>query len=152
MNTIPEELYHRIQQLSDVVRTDLRRKGLVIPIKNKNGTITIGKYTIVKSNDGSYGILDYTSESVVNGINLPQTAIIVANKLALGYYKDTDLLDVDRRYGSADFEERLYKRALTQKSHDVISIYVTKYEIAKYKKNGYKQSIDKSFEKLLKLV
>lgn len=152
MKTTPEDLYFRMKKLSVEVRKDLLRKGIVVPTKNTDGTITIGKFTIVKNLNGSYAILDYTDDRIVDNINLPQTAIMVANKLALGHYKDSNLLDVDRRYGSADFEERLYRRAISRKSSDFISVYVTKYEIAKHKKNGYKESINRSFEKLLKLV
>jgi hypothetical protein len=152
MKTTPEDLYFQMKKLSVEVRKDLLRKGIVVPTKNTDGTITIGNFTIVKNPDGSYAILDHTDEKLVDNINLPQTAIMVANKLALGQYKDSILLDVDRRYGSADFEERLYRRALSKRSSDFISVYVTKYEIAKYKKNGYRESINRSFEKLLKLV
>jgi hypothetical protein len=152
MKTTPEDLYFRMKKLSVEVRKDLLRKGIVVPTKNTDGTITIGNFTIVKNLDGSYAILDHTDEKLVDNINLPQTAIMVANKLALGHYKDSILLDVDRRYGSADFEERLYRRALSKRSNDFISVYVTKYEIAKHKKNGYRESINRSFEKLLKLV
>lgn len=152
MKTTPEDIYFRMRKLSVEVRNGLLRKGIVVPTKNDDGTITIGKFTIVKNQDGSYAILDYTDEKIIDKINLPQTAIIVANKLALGQYKDSTLLDVDRRYGSADFEERLYRRAISRQSTDVISLYVTKYEIAKYKKNEYRESINRSFEKLLKLV
>jgi hypothetical protein len=152
MKTTPEDLYFQMKKLSVEVRKDLLRKGIVVPTKNTDGTITIGNFTIVKNLDGSYAILDHTDDRIVDNINLPQTAIMVANKLALGHYKDSILLDVDRRYGSADFEERLYRRAMSRKSNDFISVHVTKYEIAKHKKNGYRESINRSFEKLLKLV
>lgn len=152
MKTTPEDLYFRMKKLSVEVRKDLLRKGIVVPNKNDDGTVTIGRYTIVKNLDGSYAILDHSDEKIVDNINLPQTAIIVANKLALGQYKDSSLLDVDRRYGSADFEERLYRRAMSRKSNDFISVHVTKYEIARHKKTGYRESINRSFEKLLKLV
>jgi hypothetical protein len=152
MKTTPEDLYFQMKKLSVEVRKDLLRKGIVVPTKNTDGTITIGNFTIIKNFDGSYAILDHTDEKIIDNINLPQTAIMVANKLALGQYKDSILLDVDRRYGSADFEERLYKRAMSRKSNDFISVHVTKYEIAKYRKNGYRASINRSFEKLLELV
>ena len=131
MNTIPEELYTRIKKVSDKVRQNLLLKGVVVPIKNKNGTISIGHFTIVKENNGSFSILDYSNEIMVKHINLPQTAILVSNKLALGLYKDTELLEMDRKYGSADFEEELYKRALNRKNSNVSSLYVSRYDDAK---------------------
>jgi hypothetical protein len=152
MKTTPEDLYFQMKTLSVEVRKDLLSKGIVVPTKNDDGTVTIGNFTIVKNFNGSYAILDHTDEKIIDNINLPQTAIMVANKLALGHYKDSILLDVDRRYGSADFEERLYRRAMSRKSNDFISVYVTKYEIAKHKKTEYRESINRSFEKLLKFV
>lgn len=149
---VPEELYSKIKNLSDTVRKDLRCKGLVIPVKHEDGSITIGGYTIKKNADGLYSITDFTKSVIVNNINLPQTAILVANRKALGYYRDADLLSVDQKYGYADFEERLYKRAMTRKSSDAFPLYITKYEDAKHKKIAFKRTIDKSFEKLLKLV
>jgi hypothetical protein len=152
MKTITEELYGKIKKVSESVRRDLYKKGLVVPVKNSDGTITIGSYTIIKEDDGSFAILDFTDETILKGINLPQTAILVTNKLALGLYKDTELLESDRRYGSADFEEQLYKRALKRKSNDIVSLYITKYDDARIKKNEYKRTIIRSFEKLIKLV
>ena len=151
MKTIPEELYKRIQKISEEVKQDLRRKGLVVPVKQDDGSITVGTYTIVKDPNG-YTILDFCDEEVVTGINLPQTAIIVANKLALGYYKDTKLLEEDKRYGFAEFEEKLYKRAMLNKSIDQFDIFLSKHSIAHYKKQEHKKTIINSFEKLIKLV
>jgi len=151
MNTIPEELYSRIQKISEEVKRDLRRKGLVVPIKQSDGSITLGTYTIVKDLNG-YKILDFMNEEVITGINLPQTAIIMANKLALGYYKDTSLLEEDRRYGFADFEEKLYKKAMSGKNADRFDIFLTKHSTAHIKKQQHKKAIINSFEKLIKLV
>jgi len=152
MKTIPEELYGQIKKVSETVRRDLYKKGLVVPIKNNDGTISIGSYSIVKEDDGSFAILDFSGESLIQGINLPQTAILVTNKLALGLYKDTELLETDRRYGSADFEEQVYKRAMKRKTNDVFSLYITKYDDARLKKTEHKRTIIRSFEKLIKLV
>jgi len=41
MITQPEDLYKKISQVSSEVRKTLRKKGLVIPVKNKNGSISI---------------------------------------------------------------------------------------------------------------
>ena len=152
MKTITEELYSKIKKVSESVRRELYKKGLVVPVKNNDGTITIGSYTIIKDGNGSFSVLDFTNEVILSGINLPQTAILVTNKLALGMYKDTELLEIDRRYGSADFEEQLYKRALERKPNSIISLYITKYDDAKLKKIEHKRTIIRSFEKLIKLV
>jgi hypothetical protein len=151
MNTIPEELYNKIKKLSDQVRTELKTKGLVVPVQNDDGTTTIGKYTIIKEFDGYYSILDNWDDIVVTGINLPQTAIIIANRLALNHYRDDKLIEIDRKYGYANFEEALYKRGM-QKNSDKFDIYLSKYNQAHNKKKINKTHIVHSFQKLIKLV
>jgi hypothetical protein len=151
MNTIPEELYNKIKKLSDQVRNELKTKGLVVPIQNDDGTTTIGKYTILKEFDGCYSILDNWDDTVVTGINLPQTAIIIANRLALNHYRDDKLIEIDRQYGYANFEEALYKRGM-QKNSDKFDIYLSKYNQANNKKKSNKTYIVHSFQKLIKLV
>lgn len=152
MKNLSEDLYFKMKKVSDEVRKDLRRKGLVVPVKNNDGSINIGRYTIVKDMSGFFDILDYSGDIVVDKINLAQTAIVLANKLALGQYKDTTLLDADRHYGYADFEEKLYSKAINRKESSAISVYLSKYDDAKLKKNVHKLTITRSFEKLIKLV
>jgi hypothetical protein len=151
MITAPEDLYKKISQVSSEVRKTLRKKGLVVPVKNKNGSISIGHFTIVKDPDG-YVILDWDDEILIQRINLPQTAIIVANKLALGYHQDNKLLALDQQYGYCDFQEKLYKKSMPRVDFERYSIYMTKYELAQYKKQQFKQEIANSFEKLIKLI
>jgi hypothetical protein len=151
MITSSEDFYKKISQLTLDVKHKLRHKGLVVPVKNQDGTITLDRYTIVKDLDG-YTILDYDNEVLIQRINLPQTAIIVANKMALGRHRDTELLDIDRQYGYCDFQEKLYRKAMPHTDLERFSIYMTKYELAQVKKQQFKQQIARSFEKLIKLV
>jgi hypothetical protein len=150
MKTIPEDLYNKIQKISENVRKELRAKGLVVPVQNADGTIGIGPFTIKRDDYGYYTILDHTNDPVITGINLPQTAIVVANRMALSYYRDDALLADDRRYGYADFEEALYKRG--SRDSERYGVYLSKYSQSRLKKQNYKQSITKSFQKLVKLV
>ena len=151
MKTTTEDLYRKITKLSESVKADLRRKGLVVPVKNKDGSITVGCYKIVKTDSG-YSVVDYTGEVVVDRINLPQTAIITANKMALGQYRDTTLILNDTKYGYAEFEEALYKRAMTSKTIANFDIQISKYSNAQLKKETYKKAITNSFQKLIKLI
>lgn len=151
MKLTTEELYLKIQKLSESVKLDLRRKGLVVPVKNKDGSINVGSYRIVKNLQG-YTIVDYTNEVIVDRINLPQTAIITANRLALGQHKDTVLLNSDTQYGYAEFEEALYKRAVQSKTLKNFDIHLSKYGTAHLKKESHKNAIANSFHKLIKLI
>lgn len=154
MKNLTEDLLKKLSQLDREVKSQLRAKGFVVPIKSKNGTIKFGWYTVVRNNDGSYSVLDHANESIVSGINLPQTAVITANSLALGKHKDAQLIDLDRRYGYADFKEQLYKRAIERddKSLDYFDINLEKHKTALHKKAVYRCEITKSFDKLTKLL
>ena len=82
MKKIPNDLYKKIVQVSTQVKMELRRKGIVVPVENKDGTVTVGNFLIVKNSNGFYSILDKNDDVVVDQINLPQTAVVVANNLA----------------------------------------------------------------------
>lgn len=155
MKKIPDEIYKKIVKLSDNVKKDLRQKGIVVPVKNTDGSVSVGYYKIKKIDDGSYIIENRLGDTVLDNINLPQTAALVANNLALGKFKDSDLIDADKKYGYAVFDEQLYSRAVAKsnkKSLEHFDLVLTKCLIARAKKEKYKTTIVKSFEKLIKLV
>ena len=154
MKNLTEDLLHKLAQLDKEVKSRLRQKGLVVPIKNKNGTIKFGWYTVARDQDGYYTILDHANEAIVSGINLPHTALVTANSLALGQHQDQKLISADRFYGYADFEEQLYKKAMSRNDRglDYFDISLEKHNIAHNKKLSFKREIMKSFDKLTKLV
>lgn len=155
MKEISEDLYQKILNTTREVQAELRKKGVVVPIKLPGGFVKIGDFTIVKNRAGWYNIVDAWGEILVKQINLPQTAAVLANGLALGKMLDNDLLEIDRRYGYASFEESIYNRAIKSSSKKTIDCYdisTTKFNIAHIKKEQYKSEIVRSFNKLLKLV
>ncbi len=155
MKNLTDEVYKKIVRLSDEVKKDLRSKGIIVPSKNDDGTISVGLYKIVKKLDGFYAIVDQWNDVIVDNINLPQTAIILANNLALGKFKDTNIINADKHYGYALFDEMLHQRAVeksAKKSIEYFDVMLTKALIAKAKKERYKQDVVKSFEKLIRLV
>lgn len=147
MNQLTNDLYQKIVFISNEVKQNFYKNGIVIPVKNKDNSIILGNYTIVKDNDGFFNIKNYCNEIVVEKINLPQTAILLANGLALGKFLDETLLQKDKKYGYAFFEETLYKNK--KKNIDLV---LAKYSQAKAKREYYKRDIDRSFEKLRKFV
>lgn len=155
MDHLPEHLVKKILHVSNEVKKEFRKKGIAIPTINDNGSISLGTYTVKKDNNGFYNILDYSGEAVVSQLNLAQTAAMVANNLAVGKFVDSELVDKDRRYGYALFEEDQAKRALAKSSKkdlEYFDLMLTKHMIAKAKKELYKSEIVKSFEKLRNLV
>lgn len=152
MNTT-NDLYSKIQRLNKDIKRELFNKGIVVPIKSKNGDIRIGTYFIKKITQSFYNIYNYKNHLVLTGINLPQTAILIANKLALGKWLDTDLLALDKKYGYAAFDELVHRRSFLlnkkQKNYLKCEIMQIKIDSAKHKKDYYKKSITINYQKLL---
>jgi len=152
MENIPNELFQKVVKLSSEVKNKFHEQGIAIPIKNDDGTISIGNYKIIKENN-FYSIVDYADVIVVDKINLPQSAIMLANSLALGKFLDKKLILKDQKFGYALFEELLHAKLIKGNvNSDFKDIQLSKMNIAKSKKQFYKRDIKQSFEKLRKLV
>jgi len=154
MKNVTEDLLNKLVQLDREVKSSLRKRGLIVPIKSRDGSIYFGSFKVVRDSRGFYSIIDHANEAIITGINLPQTAMLTANDLALGKHRDPKLISSDRSYGYAEFEEELYKKALNRKDKpiDYFDIQLEKYNIAHNKKRLHRQEVMKSFEKLVKLV
>jgi hypothetical protein len=154
MKITSDEIYLKIQQISTDVKEKLKRQGIVVPVKKRDGSIQIGSYSIRKDGNGFYSIVDFRNEVIINRINLPQTAAIQANRLALGKYIDDDIMQADTKYGHAHFDEELHthlaERSLSKKDLDKAEMMYTKSTIARHKKNQQMFEVKKSFEKLMR--
>ena len=107
MKHTSDDIYKKVKDLSKNVTDHLRRQGVIVPTKTEDGLIRVGHFKIKKSKTGFYSILNYRNDTVIDFINLPQTAALLANKLALGKFIDDNLLAADRSYGHALFEEEV---------------------------------------------
>lgn len=154
MKLTTAEIYSKIQELDRGVKEELKRQGVVVPLRKKDGSVQIGRFFIKKGMDGFYAILDFRKEPVIEKINLPQTAAVLANKLALGRWIDDEILRADARYGHALFEELLHRRlaenSLKTNNYDKAEMMYTKLAISKSKKEHFKREVTKGFEKLMK--
>lgn len=150
-----EQLFFKVEKLAHGIRDELRKKGLVIPTDNGDGTVTVDNYTIKKQKSGFYVIEDFHNETVVDKINLPQTAALLANSLALGKWIDDSLLTADRKYGYSLFEEQVAKRGIEysakHKDYVKLDVLYSKMYDAADRKNRAKATITNSFEKLRRL-
>ena len=155
MKPVHQDLYKKITQVSTDVQESLRKKGVVVPVRNKDGSICVGKYKILKNSTGYYSIVDQYGDVTVEMINLPQTAAVVANGLALGKQKNDQLIESDKKYGYALFDEEVHNRAVelsVKKPLERFEIMLNKRDMARARKELYKNEVIKSFEKLIKLV
>lgn len=147
MKSIPDNLYKKIVEVSNEVKEKLRRKGVVIPTTNDDGSISVGHVKILKDGEVGYVIVDNQGDIIVRNINLPQTAVLLANSIAITRNYNKDIFLKDQLYGSALFEETLTKRALSKKNKNIDhwDLMTTKNNIAKAKKNFYKNEIHQTF-------
>ena len=154
MKNNADEIYNKIQKLNQDVKEKLKSQGVVAPARRRDGSVQVGAYRITREESGFYAILDYRNEPIVDQINLPHTAAILANRLALGRFIDDKVLNADRSYGHALFEETQQKKiaehSLKSKNLDRAEVMYTKSAISKAKKEYYKVEIKKDFEKLMR--
>lgn len=154
MKISPEKLYQKIQELAKKVKNDFRRKGVIIPTRNDKGTIRVGKYLIKRKENEFYAVVSVDGEVMADQLNLPQTAALIANQLALKQQFDKQLVERDREYGYACFEDQLYNRAkermLTNPNYN--DIKVSKYHESGARAEALKTSIMLQFEKLNKIA
>lgn len=150
INSFDSALFKKVVNISKQIDNRFYQKGIAIPSKNKDGSIKLGNYTIVKNN-GLFLIKDYSNQIVVKQINLPHTAILLANSLALGKFMDTQLLDNDRKYGYAIFEEQKYGSKSKNLSVDKLVLFESKLTDARLKKDMYRKYVLNKFEKFVKM-
>lgn len=153
MKKIPSNVYNQFQLVAKQVLNDLKKRGHIIPIPGPNGSLKFEKFTVLKNSKGMYTV---RGEKIVyfEDINLPQTAAIIANDLALGKILDSNILKLDRDYGYRLFEEELYQKATARpkNSLDQFIMYDTRKRIAKARKQDIKDRITSSFRKLISIV
>ena len=105
---------------------------------------------MVKEADGYH--IYKKSTHIVGPINLPQTAIVIANGLALGRPADPRLLEHDRWYGFKLFDEEVFiksaNNSLKNKNYDKADWCFTRASIAKQQKELYKHDIISQFNRI----
>lgn len=107
-------IYKKLTVLASEIKENFREKGIVLPRKIK-GNIKIGNYTVVKDFN-FFSVVNQKRDVIYDKINLAQTAVLIANELALGRKDNDDLIKIDQEYGFNLFEtenfQRLMKRSL----------------------------------------
>jgi len=149
-------ILQELNSIKIIVEKELKKKGYVPAKRKQDGTVRIGNFSIIKEQDGFYSVLDSNNNIIAGRINLPHSAAIFANNLALGRWTDREILDIDRRYGHYSFDEQLSKfhfsRNFHSKNYDKAEIMNEKYRTARLKKNFYKNKILTGFDKLIKIT
>lgn len=149
-----DKLFHKIKELARKAREDLRKKGIIVPSKQDDGSVKIGRYIIQRKNTDFYRVVGIDGELMIDNLNLPQTAVVVANHLALKNYLNKEIIEKDREYGYAYFEYQLYQRAKERSliDPDYFDVKVSKFENSGEQADFYKQQILEQFNKLKKIA
>jgi hypothetical protein len=149
-----KHLFEQFEKLAKNVKTDFKKKGLVVPVQNRDGTIQIGVFAI-KKKDSAYYVTGRNGDAMAGPLNLAQTAILVANDLALGRWPDPKLIDSDTWYGYKAFAEAsansVAERARKDNDADRADFSQYKAAVAAEQKLSFKKVIDQRYNKLCKL-
>lgn len=151
-----KNLFEKFEKLARSVKQEFKNKGLVIPMRKPDGSIQVGEFLVVKRNTFYYIKDSHSGNEIAGPLNLAQTAIVVANDLALGKMADPVLLNQDQWYGYKEFDEQVATASAekAKKDHDVdradFSLY--KASVAREKKVQYKKTIESRFNKLYRIV
>lgn len=149
---------HLVNELISINRNvtkELRRKGFVPALRNSDGSVSVGNFIIKKNKNGSFFVINRDGDNLVDNINLPQSAAILANNLALGKLTETEIIDMDIIYGACMFDEEIYKQKYLKykdKDYRQAELMNIKYQVAKQKKEFYKNKILSGYNKLIKLT
>jgi hypothetical protein len=155
MKKTPTQLFNSVEKIAHKVKQEFKEQGIIIPSRDKKGNVVIGRFTVAKRKTAYY-IVNQTGVDVVGPINLVETAVVIANDMALGRLADSNLLNSDRWYGWKSFEAQNSKTvaeiASKKKDYDRAEINAYRAEKAQNLVLHYKQIIDSRFNKLRKLT
>jgi hypothetical protein len=148
-------LFEQIANLAVEIKESFREQGIVLPSVTKEGNVKIGNYFISKTILGFYSIKNRYKEVFYDNINLPHTALLIANSLASGIPVDKKIINLDRDYGYSSFEDRNFARLLEhyelKKDWARYDATIVKQEIAQNKSNYSKNELLRYFEKFRRL-
>lgn len=146
---ITDPVFKKLETLSEQINQKFKKQGIVIPFRNDDGSVVIGKFTITKKGN-QYQILNKYGETVLSNINLPQTAAIIANDLELGKLVNQAIVYADSQYGFAEFEEILYRNRISNKKN--AETYWLKSKTKQERKEYFRRTVISHFEKLIKFA
>jgi hypothetical protein len=153
MIDLDPELFIKVENVAKTVIDSLKKKGYVVPTALSNNRVNFNGYIVGRDQDGYYYIHNPRTDTLIDKINLPQTAAVIANNLALGKYSIENLISHDKHYGYRDFDQAIFKRAMerSRKNIDQFAYWQTRYNTARQQAKSYKNTIIHSFEKLRSL-
>lgn len=145
------ELLNRLNKLKDEVKANLRKNGVVTPVKTSKG-IRLDDYEIILVKSG-YQILNKWREVEVDNVNYLQTAVMVANSLALKKHIPSNIIFEDMKAGAAEFDVKIFEKRFDKSLKNKDMFGVQHYSIRLWEtKNRFKShfnEIDKQYKRLM---
>lgn len=155
MTKLSNKIYQKIQHINRDVKDNLRRKGFIYPVKKSDGTVVVGNYLIKKNSNNFFDIFDKNQTIILQDINLAESAILIANELALTNCVNSVKINVDRQYGYTMFDIKRYdhsiKSLFKKQNFDRLDLMIAKKSSAMFKAKRLKSIIQSDYEKLLQL-
>ena len=146
-----DQVLQKLQSLKNAVKKSLREKGVVVPVKTANG-LKLDDYEIVLEEAG-YVIYDKFQDKLYKNLYYLQTAVLVANALALKRSVRHEWIVNDRTAGVADFDMKLFETRYSSsvKKKDIFGMthYHTRFTESKIKHKSYMNSLNNSYMALL---
>jgi hypothetical protein len=147
-----KELVNRLCKVKDEVKTALRKNGVVAPIKTSRG-VKLDDYEIVLENN-TYKIYNRWGEIEVHSINYLQSAILMANNMALKKTPKIDILSEDMQAGSAEFDSKVFehrfKKSLNESDVFGIQHYSVRLAETRRKYKQHFSTIENQYQRLLR--
>jgi len=153
MIDLDPSLFIKVEKIAKTVIDSLKKKGYVVPSSLSNNRVNFDGYIVGRDREGFYYISNPRKDTLIDKINLPQTAAVVANNLALGKSAVDSLLVQDKYFGYKDFDQAVFKRAMDRNKQDIdqFAYWQTRYNDAKHQAKSHRSAIVNSFEKLRSL-
>jgi hypothetical protein len=153
MTDLDPSLFIKVEKIAKTVIDSLKKKGYVVPSLLSNNRVNFDGFIVGRDREGYYYITNPRKDLLIDKINLPQTAAVIANNLALGRNNIENLLDQDKYFGFRDFDTLIFKRAMDRNKQDIdqFAYWQTRYNIARQQAKSHKITIVNSFEKLRSL-
>lgn len=148
------QVLEKLQAVKGAVKQSLREKGVVVPVKTARG-IKLDDFEIVEEATG-FSVLDKWKERQYSKLYFMQTAVVVANALALNQAVKREWLLHDSIAGSADFDlkvfDRRYQSSVKKKDSFGIDYYSTRLFETKLKFKSHIDELNSAYSRLVNSV
>jgi len=149
-----DRLYEQLLEITEKAREYFRSNGFVIPSQQDND-VRIGPY-VIKREESGFAIFDQNNQLAYEIVNLPETAILVANAIALGKSPNRNVMLYDKKYGFGQFDlynsQRLAEKARVRQDEIGYHMCEVNQQIALEKMHTNRKLISEYFEKLYSFI